>query len=161
MAKADLTCAQLRQWYDYDPDTGRFWRKQRPKVHPGLAGNVNSNGYMVMKVDGYDYKAHRLVWLYVFGEWPRQEVDHKDGDRANNRLANLRDISPSHNQQNRRSAARHNATGLLGVRKSGRGFSAVISVDGQTRYLGTLATPEVAHQVYLSEKRRHHPGCTL
>ncbi len=83
------------------------------------------------------------------------------GNRSNNRLSNLRDVSQAMNIQNERKPRSNNKSGFLGV-KANRGlWKAEISIDGKTKFLGRFKTPEEAHQVYVEAKRKLHPGCTL
>lgn len=102
--------------------------------------------------------AHRLAWLYMTGEWPRQEIDHIDGDRANNKWLNLRDVDHATNMQNRRVAQSNNVGGFLGV--SRRAESIHIAYVG-TKYIGSFRTPEEAHAAYVQRKRAAHDGCTI
>ena len=123
---------------------------------------MNSNGYAVIKVDSVTYKAHRLAWLCVHGEWPAGQIDHINGSRTDNRIANLRDVPHLINAQNRRRANRNNSTGLLGVShgKAG-GYVATICVGSKTEYLGVFSSAEEAHQMYLLAKRQKHLGATI
>lgn len=98
------------------------------------------------------------------GGWPRFTIDHINGDGSDNRWANLRDVPLFVNQQNMRKprgGQRTNKIGVLGVTQVGRRFSARLSVDKRTTYLGTFDTPEEAHAAYLAAKRAHHAGCTV
>lgn len=107
--------------------------------------------------------AHRLAWLYVHGRWPDGLIDHKNGDRADNRFDNLRDVAHRVNMQNLRKAFVSSKTGLLGASplKDGR-FGAFIKRDGKSKNLGTFDTPELAHAAYVAAKRViHHEGNTL
>lgn len=159
-----LTSARLREVLDYEPSTGHFrWRVRRSGVRlNGCAGCVcKRRNTVVIFVDGKLYLAHRLAWLYVHGEWPRQQIDHIDGDPRNNRIENLRDVSASVNQQNRKRAARHSSSGVMGVRARNGRWVAEIRVNGRAHRLGRFDTPEAAHAAYIEAKRRLHPGCTL
>ena len=159
-----LTAERLRLVLDYDATTGAFrWRERRQGVRAdGTAGCVcKRRNTVVIFVDGKLYLAHRLAWLHVHGEWPRQQVDHIDGDSLNNRIANLRDVSVSVNQQNRKRAARHSSSGVMGVRARNGRWAAEIRVNGRVHRLGRFDTPEAAHAAYIAAKRRLHPGCTL
>jgi hypothetical protein len=104
----DLTAEYLRQLLSYDPDTGLFrWRVQlgfRGKVG-AVAGTTHSKGYRQIRIDGRIYRAHRLAWLYIHGEWPSGGLDHIDGNPANNAIANLR---PATQQQNVWSSRKRN-----------------------------------------------------
>ena len=122
-----------------------------------VAGSLHSNGYWYIQIDGRKYLAHRLAWLITNGALPADQIDHIDGDRANNRLANLREATNAENQQNLRRAPRGSTTGLLGASPHGGGFKARIRVDGERRHLGQFDTPEQAHAAYLVAKKKLHP----
>lgn len=163
-----LTQQRLREVLSYDPETGAFvWLVQpNGRVQVGqAAGNLNPYGYVQIKIDRVLYRAHRLAWLYMNGEWPRQEqIDHINGVRNDNRWKNLREVSRSFNLQNRRTPNRRNASAkMLGVsqRCAGGGFQARIRYNGKEQRLGTFDTAELAHQAYLKAKRTLHPGCTI
>lgn len=146
-----VTQERLKELFDYNPETGNLvWkvRRQRIKVG-GVAGRVDNQGYRRIRLDGRNYQAHRLVWLWHHGEWPKYEIDHINRVRDDNRIENLRDVSGSINRLN---SDRPNKTGLAGVVKNGSGFQAKLNIFGETAYLGTFATPEEAHHVF---KRVH------
>lgn len=114
-------------------------------------------GYIQISIDGRRYYAHRLAWLFVTGEWPQQIIDHKNGDRTDNRFENLRLSTPSANRINQHVARSDSQTGLQGVRVRDGRYRAVIRVDGQKRYFGTYSTPLAAHEAAINAKRVHHP----
>lgn len=163
MNQPKLSAARARELLAYDPETGSLtWKVSRGGVRAGApAGCVNSRGYVYVRVDGTHELAHRVAWLLHTGLWPRQDIDHVNGSRADNRICNLRDCSHKLNVQNQRSARSHSAMGLLGVSPKGRRFRATICSEGRQRHLGTFATPEEAHQAYLTAKRQLHAGCTI
>lgn len=162
-----LTAERLREVLSYDIETGVFrWRTVPPKkkyLLGKVAGRIGTGGYVRIQVDGREYQAHRLAWLYVHGTFPRQQVDHIDGNRQRNAIANLRDVSASANQQNQRRAQSGSASGRLGAHpgKAPGRFYAMIAVDGVNRYLGTFDGAEAAHAAYLAAKRALHEGCTI
>lgn len=157
-----VTLAHLQHRLHYAPTTGVFtWRnpnKYRSEYAGRVAGSLHTMGYIHIYVDGKAYKAHRLAWFYVYGEWPVLDIDHMNGDRADNRIENLREISRSGNAENRHRAREGHATGLLGVvwRARNRKYEARISVGGKYLYLGLFRTAEEAHAAYLTAKRVHH-----
>lgn len=150
-----MTNAELRAGLLYDPVTGAISWKDRAAGYPSAAG------YLRLRIEGALYYAHRLAWLYMVGEWPRAGVDHRDGDTRNNSWANLRSADQALNNENRRAAAKHNRTGLLGVERNGSAYAARIRVRGHRIYIGTFRTPELAHAAYLAAKRKLHEGCTI
>jgi hypothetical protein len=113
MARADLTAEQVRELFDYDQQTGNLiWRDNKSGgVMAGqVAGCINARGYRRIRVDQVEYKAHRLVWLHVNGEWPSKQIDHINRNPGDNRIENLRDVTASENLKNRRRWAAAKAT---------------------------------------------------
>ena len=101
-AKPELTHARLCELLDYDPLTGVFrWRVSRGRVLCGdIAGCFDGNGYRAVRLDGVDYRAHRLAWFFVHAVWPVADIDHINRRRFDNRLTNLRDVSRAVNLAN-------------------------------------------------------------
>jgi hypothetical protein len=166
MAGADLTAQRLRDLLDYEPNTGiftrRVWRGGTSRAGSVAGASHGKTGYLQISVDGRLYFAHRLAWLHYYGEHPKKHIDHINGDKSDNRISNLRDVSRSVNLQNVRRARVDNlATGLLGVIRSRDKFSAHIFVDGKSKHLGVYSTAPEAHAAYLIAKRAMHEGCTI
>lgn len=158
-AKPPLTAERLRELVHYDPVTGIFTsRINCGKVRVGDAsGKINRDGYRQIQVDGRLYSAHRLAWLYVHGRWPTPMVDHESRDKDDNRIANLREVTKSQNQQNIGPQS-NNKSGYKGVReekRTGR-WRAQIRIDGVQHHLGTFATPELASAAYAAAAARLH-----
>lgn len=107
--------------------------------------------------------AHRLIWLMVHGVWPTGQINHIDGNKLNNLLSNLRDVSQATNMQNQRRAHSDNASGLLGVywHKRQCRFYSQIRVNKVLKHLGYFPNADLAHEAYLRAKRELHPGNTL
>lgn len=159
----DLTAQRVRELLDYDPETGLLtWRVTRGKARVGaVAGHVRDD-YIVLGIDGRSHLAHRLAWLHAYGSLPVHQIDHRDGDTYNNRLVNLRDVTGSVNQQNKKHARADNKTGLLGVTSVKNGwYRATIKAGGKQRHLGRFRAEQDAHQAYLAAKRQLHAGNTL
>lgn len=151
-----ITVERLRELLTYDVETGVFrWRASRGGWGAGrIAGRLNTDGYRRVGIDGRQYPAHHLAWLYVHGVWPPTKLDHKSTDRDDNRLENLRPASTSQNGANAKRAA-HNTTGFKGVSRvkaNGR-FAAFIKVNGRSRRVGEFDTPEEAHAAYVAAAR--------
>lgn len=157
--------AELLRVLHYDPMTGLFtWLvrlSQRAKVGDVAGRFRRDTGYRSIRLDGREYYAHRLAWLYMTGEWPADEIDHINGSRSDNRWANLRAADRSLNQQNERIARSTSVTGLLGAHRRHGTFRASIVVDGRKKELGAFGTAEEAHAAYVKAKRALHPGCTI
>ncbi len=141
---------QARQLFQYDPETGHlYWRMPRYKVCDSLwAGYPNSSGYLQVKVSGRKYCVHRLAWLMTHGQWPEGQLDHTNGNRLDNRLVNLRIVTPRQNSQNRTT---HRAGRLVGCsyHKQRRLWRAYITVRRKQRSLGYYETEQEAHEAYL------------
>ena len=161
-----LTAQRLRELLDYDQETGRFTWKVRTsnRIQVGdQAGTRHGSGYLKIGVDGREYLAHRLAWLYVVGVLPRQQIDHRDGVRTNNMISNLRDVSNAVNGQNRRMPRLNSKSGVLGVSwdKARGKWVAIIQKNGRQINLGRFDSVDAAQCVYLDAKRRLHEGCML
>jgi hypothetical protein len=155
-----VTAKQLRALLEYCPATGTFtWRVKRNNRTKGgeVAGYITSFGYRRIEISGASYAAHRLAWLYVHGAWPRHQIDHINSDRADNRIANLRDVTPAVNCQNQKRSHAGSKVPFLGVYQRGKSYRAHISYNGKRRWVGTYATPELAHAAYIEAKRELHP----
>lgn len=150
-----LSQHQLRELVLYDPETGIMCRRSGRTM-----GYVAGNGYLSACVAGKSYLVHRLAWLYMVGEMPDQ-IDHRNGDRLDNRFSNLRDVALKINNQNERRARKNNKSGLLGAWRRGSRWFSQIKVDGRIHSVGTFDTAEEAHKAYVAAKRILHPGCTL
>jgi hypothetical protein len=158
-----ITQERLRELAHYCPETGQFTHLQSKgrKRAGDIAGSLRRDGYVYVMFDGHRTMAHRFAWLYMTGEWPAQEIDHLDGNKANNTFVNLRQVSRRTNTENQRNAKRTSITGLLGVRSHGRKFVSTITSHGERHYLGSFNTAIKAHEAYLQAKRRMHNGCTI
>lgn len=166
MAKTDLTAELLREFLHYDPETGVFTRRiasgYRGCHRAGsIVGSISKDGYIEIGLEGRGFMAQRLAWLYVHGQWPVHQIDHRNGIRDDNRISNLRDVVPYVNAQNKRKPQRGTTSGFIGVGKNGNGWTASICARGQRHYLGYFDDPSKAAMVYLGAKRRLHEGNTL
>lgn len=143
-----LTAERLREVLDYDLETGEFrWRITMGcrGVAGRVAGCLCATGYQSIRINRKPYQAHRLAWLHVYGEWPRNEIDHMNGNKADNRLSNLREATRFQNTANRKSRKTFKGVYLL---PSGR-WAASIQRD-KLHHLGCFDTPEEAHAAYCS-----------
>ena len=136
------TQERLRHLLDYDPETGVFtWLVRRGRAAAGsVAGCVHSEGYVRVKVDGATHVAHRLAWLFVYGEWPKQEIDHINRVKTDNRIANLRDVSRRENALNVGvfSNSTSGVTGVYWCKREGKWLTQ-ITVFGRDQHLGYFA----------------------
>lgn len=154
MSKKDLPSPEhLRQRLRYEPDTGRLiwiynekmstrWNSRWSDVP---AGRISMCGYSQISIYGTRYPAHRIIWAMNYGAWPTDEIDHIDGDRLNNRLENLRNVSRTENARNM--ALRVDSTsGATGVcwDKNRTKWTAQIRINGIRINLGRFALFEDA-----------------
>lgn len=156
-----LTAEKLRELLRYDPVTGNFfWLvTQGGRSQAGQrAGKIlkANRGYRQIVVLGIRYRAHRLAWLYMTGEWPRDVIDHIDGDTDNNRWANLRAATQAQNMANQRLYRKNNTSGHRGVFKvKGReSWRVRIRVRGEQISCGCYPTFEAAKAAYLQHATR-------
>jgi hypothetical protein len=156
----NLTVEQLKKALFYDKDSGLFYRKlNNDKVKQIPSGSISKNGYVTIRVMSKLYYAHRLAWLYNFGAFPNQHVDHINNVRTDNRIDNLRDVSRYGNNQNLKKAQKNNKTKFLGVSFSGNKqspYRARIFINGIQKQIGLFQSAEEAHFAYLQEKKKHH-----
>jgi hypothetical protein len=139
----ELTQERLKSLLNYNPETGEFTRLvsrrsyQAGEIAGCLKRDRSEKVYIIIKIDGKNYRAHRLVWLYSYGKWPKNDIDHIDQDSTNNRLINLRDVSHAENGKNRKMSKRNNS-GVTGVcfHNKAQKWMARIKVNGKGIYLG-------------------------
>lgn len=166
-AQSTLTHDKLLDILHYDESSGFFtWKviragtKQKEKK---IAGCSNCHGYTVIRIDGVLYAAHRLAWLYVHGKWPEKHIDHIDGNKSNNAIANLRDVTSAQNMQNIKGARSHSKSGLLGVvfcKMTGR-WRVEIQTRKKRKWIGRFDTEAEASAAYLQAKKEMHECSTL
>ena len=163
-----LTAEEAKRRLNYDPATGKLtWKSLRNSKRVGEEAKcLDASGYIQINVAGTLVKGHRLAWLLHFGVWPSGQIDHINGVRNDNRIANLRCVNNQINCQNQRNGVRPNRTGLLGVSIRSNGpaetmYRAKIQINGRQVHLGGHATPEAAHAAYVSAKRQLHAGGVL
>ena len=166
--KTGLTAEYVRSILDYDPATGVFvWRyrtQMRIQWNARYAGREagyvrrasNGKQYRLIGIDGVQYYAHRLAWLYETGEWPDDEIDHRDGDGLHNWFDNLREATRKMNSANSRKprTAKSRLKGVTWSSAHGR-FKAQITVDQKGIHLGYFDSEEEAHAAYVAAAREH------
>lgn len=163
----DLTAAKVRRTFTYDPDEGLLrWKNDAGRygrIPAGtVAGRIHEEGYRYVMVDGKQYRASRIIWLYMTGKWPPVQVDHEDTDPGNDKWGNLRLATGSQNKANSRKYRKNGEASALpkGVqavqkRRSIR-YRAIATKDGVREHLGYFDTPELAHAAYLKRSEELH-----
>ena len=149
-----ITQERLKELLHYNPETGVFtrnWTMGRKARVGSIAGSVRKDGYRQIQINKIKYLSHRLAWLYMTGSWPKEDIDHINRVKDDNRWENLREASPSQNQANRKINI-NNSSGLKGVQyrkdNTKNPWQASIECNGKSIYLGYFRTPEEAYLSY-------------
>lgn len=146
---SSLTQERLQKLYTYDPDTGLLMsnRLKRPVGY-------NHDGYLSIELNKKHIKVHRVIWMIVHGKWPDPMIDHINGNRKDNRLCNLREVTAKQNLENNfgKGAVFKGVTPT----KTGKRWKAQITNNSKTIYLGTFDFPEDAHKVYCQAAKVFH-----
>jgi hypothetical protein len=171
MAAKSLPSAEyLRQCFIYDPETGSLtWRTSRPREHfttdagqrrwiTQVAGRPagSLNRHLYVSINRVGYQVHRVIWKMVSGIDPTKEIDHRNGDKTDNRWRNLREAT---RQQNVLNTPRRKQKGTLpkGVSVNHKRYAAHIKRNGKQVHLGTFDTPTEAHSAYCEAARELDP----
>lgn len=158
----------LRSAVIYDPETGLFTWRARP-ANPQWTGRYagrpafaapHNQGYLKGSLGGVSLLAHRAAWALYYGDWPKDQIDHINGVRSDNRIVNLRDVTHKENHKNCRPWQSKKSKLLPGVFANHGKFSSRIRVNRKTYHLGTFNSEEEAHQAYQNAKSRFgfHPN---
>lgn len=152
MAESILTALRLQKLLAYNPDTGLFFCKLNPEKPKG---RISTNGYRQICISGKWFVAHRMAWLYTYGQWPDGQIDHINRTKDDNRIENLRVVTPKQNNENRGLPIK-NTSGYNGVRWSARSdkWIAEIGHFGRTVYLGQFSNKDLAIAARLSAESR-------
>jgi hypothetical protein len=153
-----LTQKELKEKYSYNSLTGEFTRlTSNNQVKVGaVANSKHHSGYIHIRFGKSKYQAHRLAWLYVYGEFPNGMLDHINGKRDDNRIANLRIASKSQNGINR-NKSKSNTTGYRNVYfqeydvdgyKISKPYTTSCTLNGSYHFLGSYTTAEEASEVF-------------
>ena len=149
----------LQSILNYDKDTGEFtWkvRKGARALQNTVAGTLDNTGYIHITIDKKVYQAHRLIWMYLYGQFPTEFLDHKNGNKSDNRLTNLRESTRAENGINRPKQS-NNKSGYKGVyfHKQSNSYRAKITIDQKVKILGNHKTPEKAYLAYVNYCKEH------
>lgn len=161
MAKKTITIkgrVQLMLELFYDEVRGQFYRRYKNGdlcFHP--AGHREKGGYVRIMWNGRRFAAHILAWYYVHGIWPNDLIDHIDGNKENNAIANLRDVTGSVNALNRSSVGKKTRGIRIGRNKC-EGWEAAVTIKGLRHHIGTFPTFEIAKLAWQNYTDLHCPG---
>jgi hypothetical protein len=156
----DLTVDLLKHLFDYDKETGNLiWKVSNGNNQKigDIAGSLNAKvGYIRVGINGKKYLAHRLIFLYHKGYLPKT-IDHINGDKVDNRIENLRAVTASQNQHNRKINS-NNTSGYKGVYyyKPLNKWCANIRLEYKRIHLGYYKTPEEAAEVLRKAREELH-----
>jgi len=138
-----MTQGLLKEILLYCPLTGQFiWKINANTKHSrigAIANTLNKDGYIIIGYKNKKYKAHRLAWLYMYGKLPKEQIDHINHIRTDNRMYNLREVTSAENQKNR-TMSKNNNSSVMGVNWHYRDkrWRAFISVDKKYIHLGNF-----------------------
>lgn len=127
----DSIHAKLLSAYHYDPITGHFhWKNKTKGARYDLRADIfhNSSGYLRLHFEGKHYQAHRVAWLFTYNEWPKELLDHINGDKTDNRIENLREADIRGNLHN---CSCHRDGKIPGIYKSKFGYKAKFRSNGK------------------------------
>jgi len=146
-----LTQEEVKYYFDY-VDGKLIWKNPRgTKVKPGdIAGCVSGSGYLHLKIEGKQYQNHRIIWLWHYGYFPENDLDHRDQDKTNNRIENLREVGQVCNSRNCGSP-KNNTSGVKGIsyHKHRRKWYVHIEILYEQKHIGSHHdfTEAVAHRL--------------
>jgi hypothetical protein len=151
---------KLRDIFDYDPTTGNLvWKVRNSKrVKIGdIAGCKSTDGRILIGLNGRLYKAHRIIWALVTGEWPKNFIDHKNSNPSDNKWENLREATKSQNMMNV-GKIKSNTSGIRGVgwSKASQKWRAYIRANHQDIHLGVFENLEDAQKARIEAEKQYH-----
>ena len=159
MAKKILPAIEeFKKRLRYCPKTGlTIWLiSPNNQLQPGSrAGNTNPNGYRHITIFGRRWAEHRLAWFLMTGCLPASQIDHKNGNRSDNRWCNLRPASACDNARNAKKRLRR-VSEFKGIFKNTQGWTARVMIDGKRRSVGTFETAREAHNAYCRAATKHY-----
>jgi len=157
MEPTEIDPIKIRSLFEYQ-DGHLYWRINRgfQRCSGKRAGRLTPYGYVSIEIDGKSHQAHRLIWAYHYGV-SAMFIDHIDGDRANNKIENLRVCTKIQNAHNRKRCKR-NTSGIKGIRirsDSGK-YEARITVNNKRIVLGSFEDIDLAELVMFMAREKHH-----
>jgi hypothetical protein len=149
----------IKSVLNYNPETGVFtWKVNKSKRSKiGHIAGWKDNGYIRIELNGKTYRAHRLAWLYVNGEFPSNLIDHIDGNRSNNKISNLRKATYLENSQNYKTP-KTNKSGVKNVSwyKTMKKWVVTLGINGKKKTIGYFDDLELAELVAIEARDKYH-----
>lgn len=151
---------RLKELLNYNKSTGVFTRAKTitgNAVVGMVAGSLKKNGYVHIQIDGKCYLAHRLAWLYEYGTFPDGILDHINGNRCDNRIENIREVTSMQNCQNEMKRT-NNTSGVKVVcwdKRKGN-WIAKIGFMHKTIYVGNFSNIEDAKEAIMKKREELH-----
>lgn len=133
----------------YNPETGEM------KTIRGLLPSVDSKGYFTLWVDGKLRRGHHVAWFLTYGYWPTKEIDHIDGNRLNNAIANLREATRSENECNKKKR-KDNTSGVKGVYWNGKCWRVQVTFKKRTYTWSGFEDLELSELVAQEAREKYH-----
>ena len=162
----EVTAEVVREFLDYNPETGEFRWKARDRKwfnfnkndiqqswnarYAGtVAGSIYNPGYRMIRIFKKHYQAHRLAWLHYYGEWPQNDIDHINHIKDDNRIKNLRDVTRSQNSMNAsiQSGTSSQYKGVTWDKRVNK-WQAYITLNREFKYLGLFTIEKEAARAY-------------
>lgn len=152
----------VRKMFDYDGRNLLWAVKPSRCICVGdVAGSKSKSGYIVIGINKERYYAHRLIWLYIYGKFPKDQIDHINGDPSDNNIFNLRSTSQAENTKNRMISS-NNTSGVMGVSwmPKAKKYQAYIDAFGKRKNLGSYSSLNEAAKVRAEAevKYKFHPN---
>jgi hypothetical protein len=158
-----ITHSELYRLYDYNPETGVFTRlfPDGRNNNKKPVGSFDKDGYVKIGINKKTYQAHRLAWFYVHGTWPKDQIDHINGDKQDNRIDNLRVVTGAENSRNQpsRCVGKCHVPGVLWLKRD-QVWIAQIKVNKKMIHLGRFKDVDdaIAARQSANKKYGYHPN---
>jgi hypothetical protein len=166
-----VTIEFLRRRFSYNHMSGvvsyaeNVGRADKKRFVGDEAGRITQEGYREIKINGRHYRCHRIAWAIYYGEWPKNQIDHINGVRLDNSIANLRDVTQDINMQNQIRAHKRNSSGssVVGVTKNKHTNKFIVSgyVGGSPVYVGGFDDLDSAEHASIEFRAKNYPGFTF
>lgn len=138
----------INKYLQYNPETGLIIWVSKPSTRVAIgniAGNIDKDGYIIIRFKNKAYKAHRLAWYLHYGEWPKNVIDHINGIKNDNRINNLRDVTNQQNQLNKK-IHREKTVKYYHYNKPTNSYYVMKRINSKMTYFGCFKTEELARQ---------------